>query len=61
MAPDCAHFHVVFDQNQESELAEHCKELSRRFYGLCFKDLQSMAFEYAEANAIQHPFDRTSR
>ena len=60
-APDCGRFHAVFNQNEECELAEHCKELSRRFYGLCFKDLQSMAFEYAEANGIQHPFDRTAR
>ena len=37
------------------------KELSRRFYGLCFKDLQSMAHEFAEASGIQHSFDRVSR
>jgi len=48
-APSCGHLQPVFDQTQESELTEHCKELSRRFYGLSFKDLQSMAYEFAES------------
>ena len=61
MAVNCGRFQSVFDQRQESDLADHCKELSRRFYGLCFKDLQSMAYEFAEANGIQHSFDRVSR
>lgn len=60
-AVNCGRFQTVFDQHQESDLADHCKELSRRFYGLCFKDLQSLAYEFAEANGIQHSFDKVSR
>ena len=36
-------------------------EMSARFYGLCFRDLQSLAYEFADANHIAHPFDATSR
>jgi len=47
--------------SQESELADHCKEMSARFYGLSFNGLQSLAFEYTQANSIQNPFDKESR
>ena len=60
-APNCGRFQTVFNHSQESELAAHCKEMSARFYGLSFKDLQSLAFEYAQANGIQNPFDKESR
>ena len=32
-----------------------------RFYGLSFKELQSVAFEYAQQNGIANPFDQSSR
>ena len=61
MAVNYGRLKYVFDQHHDSDLADRCKELSRRYYGLCFKDLQSMAYEFAEANGMQHSFDRVSR
>lgn len=51
----------MFNPEQEQELTDYCKDMCSRFYGLSFKDLQAMAFEYADSNGIPNPFDKSSR
>jgi hypothetical protein len=40
----------------EQDLAQHCLELERLFFGLTKKDVRQLAFQLAEANGIQHNF-----
>jgi hypothetical protein len=40
----------------EEELAQHCLELEKRFFGLTIDDLRGLAYEIAEANGIEHSF-----
>jgi len=49
-------FKRVFDQEHEDELCQHAIEMQRRFYGLSFLDLRSLAFQLAERNVLNHPF-----
>lgn len=42
----------------ELELVAYLEEMDKRFYGLTFKEVQSLAYEYAECNNIQHPFNK---
>lgn len=49
----------VFSKEMELELAEHCRELDRRFYGLTMLTLRKLGYEFAELNKLQHPFDRS--
>lgn len=48
----------MFNEEQEQELVEHIKNLDAYFYGLNFKDLRRLTFEFAESNNIPHPFKR---
>lgn len=50
-------FKPVFTKNQERELAEHIKELERRFYGLGRKEVMFLTYQYAEMNNIPHRFN----
>ncbi|KAG8285744.1 hypothetical protein J6590_074477 [Homalodisca vitripennis] len=54
-------FVSVFNEEQEKELAEHCKKLDTCFYGLTFKDLLRLAYEYADTNGIPHPFNKETK
>lgn len=47
-----------FTQSQEAELTEYSKEKTAYFYDLCFKDVESMAFENTVANEIKNPSDK---
>lgn len=51
-------FKKVFTVELDNELAEHAKTLEKIFYGLTFKSLRQIAFQFAEANNINHPFSR---
>ena len=44
------------DQEQEDELCHHAIKMQRRFYGLSFLDLRSLAFQLAERNELNHRF-----
>nr|XP_029732066.1 uncharacterized protein LOC115268160 [Aedes albopictus] len=54
-------FKKVFTSQQSGELADHCRALDKTFYGLTLQDLRSLAFQFAEANNIQHNFDAESK
>jgi hypothetical protein len=55
------HYKPVFTKTQESELADHCKDLNDRFYGLTLQTLRKLGYEFAEANNVKHPFDKSSK
>lgn len=54
-------FGAVFNEEQDRELADHIKKLDDYFYGLCFKDLRRLAYEFAERNKLQHPFNEETK
>lgn len=49
-------FKPVFSHEMEFQLVKHCKDLDDRFYGLTFKTLRKIAYEYASLNNVDHPF-----
>ena len=48
----------VFSEEQEAELAAHCRTLDGLFYGLKRRDLMSLAYQYAQLNNIPNPFNK---
>jgi len=50
-------FKRTFNDEQENELAKHCKDLDNRFYGISFKKLQQLAYQFALKNDIEHRFN----
>jgi hypothetical protein len=51
----------VFTPEQEQQLADHLRELDKRFYGITRKQLMSLAFEFADKNKMEHKFNKTVR
>jgi hypothetical protein len=45
----------------ELELAEHCRNLDARFYGLTRKRLMKLAFDFAEINGLSDRFNTVKR
>jgi len=43
------------EQEKEKELSEYCKD--NRFYGLSFKKIQQLAYQFALKNNIKHRFN----
>lgn len=54
-------FKPVFTEQMEIELCEHIIHLERLFYGLSTADLRRIAFQFAEANKINHPFNKNRK
>ena len=51
-------FKQVFNEEFEKELVNYASEMQNRFYGLIIADLRTLAFQLAEHNGIQHPFNK---
>ena len=51
----------VFNQQQESEIAEQVKFLGSLYYGLSVADLRKFVYQYAELNNIKNNFDKSSK
>ena len=54
-------FIPVFNEAQEKDLAHHIRKMDEYFYGLTFKDLRLLAFQFAESNNIQHRFNANTK
>jgi hypothetical protein len=54
-------FKRIFDNHFENDLVQHAIEMQNRFYGLSLLDLRSLAFELAERNGIENPFDKEKK
>jgi len=50
-------FKRTFNDEQEIELAKHCRDLDNRFYGISFKKLQYLAYQFVLKNDIEHRFN----
>ena len=48
----------VFSPAMELELAAHIKRTESRLFGLTLSQLKRVEYDYAEANGIQHNFNR---
>jgi len=58
LSPGClGRFRPTLDSQFEAELADYCKEMQNRLFGLTISDLRKMAYELAERNNIEHNFD----
>jgi hypothetical protein len=51
-------FKATFSDEEEKELAEYCKDLDTKFYGLTIRMLKELAFEYDKRKYIAHRFNR---
>lgn len=51
----------IFSDLQEHQLAEHIKELSNMFHGLCLKQVMQLAFQLADKNGLDIPNSWTER
>jgi hypothetical protein len=47
---------TIFSPEMEAELVQHIKEMENRLFGFTPLDLRRVAFQFAEANDLQHPF-----
>lgn len=54
-------FATVFTPEQESRLVGYILRMSECGYGLTGQDLRNLAFQYAEINQIDHPFNKAKR
>ncbi|KAJ8886343.1 hypothetical protein PR048_012554 [Dryococelus australis] len=54
----CCRFSSTFTTETELELVNYLHETDRKFYGLRFREVQALAYEYAEQNNIAHPFNK---
>lgn len=54
-------FKPVFSREMEEELARHILHLDNLFYGLTYKQLMSLAFQFAEENKLPHTFNKTNK
>lgn len=50
-------FKSVFTREEEAELAEYCKNMEARLFGLTTSELRSMAYQLAERNVKAHDFN----
>nr|CAD7411201.1 unnamed protein product [Timema cristinae] len=49
-------FRNAFTVDMENELAEHCRQLDSRFYGLTRRQLMKLSFEFAEFKGVNEYF-----
>ncbi|XP_021695236.1 uncharacterized protein LOC110675156 [Aedes aegypti] len=54
-------FSCVFTEAQESELLDYILFIEQSFYGITIKEIRKLAFDLAEKNGINHPFNKNFR
>ena len=54
------HFVPALDSSFENELLEHAKKMQCMFFGLTTHSLRELAFQLAEANGLNVPFNKSS-
>ncbi|XP_068620868.1 uncharacterized protein [Battus philenor] len=59
--PLMGHYRRVFTDNQEKDLVGYIKSMEKFFMGVSRRDIRELAFQYAEDNNLNHPFDVNSR
>lgn len=51
----------VFSREIEDEFARHITDMETRFFGLTYKDLSKLVFEFADKNNIKNPFNKDKK
>lgn len=51
-------FKRALTDEMEQELAQHCRDLDLRFYGITRKQIMKVAFEYAQMNGVSDRFNK---
>jgi len=51
----------VFTDEVENELVQYCVRMEEMFFGLTITDLRWLAFQLAERNNINHPFNKNKK
>lgn len=51
----------VFTPQQEEELVGYLKQMEARLFGLTITECRKLAFQLAEQNGIQHPFNKNDK
>lgn len=51
-------YKTVFNKEQEEELSQYIKSMEARLFGITGKELRILAFQLAERNHIENPFNR---
>ncbi|XP_037977146.1 uncharacterized protein LOC105386913 [Plutella xylostella] len=59
--PLMGHYRRVFTESQEQDLVGYIKSMEQFFLGVSRRDIRELAFQYAEDNHLNHPFDVNSR
>ncbi|XP_023950599.1 uncharacterized protein LOC112054894 isoform X1 [Bicyclus anynana] len=59
--PLMGHYRRVFTENQEKDLVGYIKSMEKYFMGVSRRDIRELAFQYAEDNSLNHPFDCNTR
>ncbi|CAK1544205.1 unnamed protein product [Leptosia nina] len=59
--PLMGHYRRVFTDSQEKDLVGFIKSMEKFFMGVTRKDIRELAFQYAEDNNLNHPFDVNAR
>lgn len=59
--PIMGHYRRVFTDSQEKDLVGYIKSMETFFMGVSRKDIRELAFQYAEDNHLNHPFDTNTR
>lgn len=54
-------FSCVFTAEQESELVKYILSMEQCFYGITTKEIRKLAFDLAEKNGINHPFNKATK
>lgn len=54
-------FQCVFSSEQELELVDYLKTMESRLFGLTMQDFRSVAFQLAERNHLNHPFNKDKK
>ena len=54
------HFVHALDSSFENELLEHVEKMQCMFFGLTTDSLRELAFQLAEANGLNVPFNKSS-
>ena len=51
----------VFSEAMDNELVRHVKDMESRLFGFSPSQLRKVAYQYAEANEIDHPFSQEEK
>lgn len=54
-------FRKIFSDEQEHEITEYILEMEQRFFGITYKELRQLAFDFAHANKIPNTFNKDKR